>query len=195
MASALQGMSLVLNKSWIPVGVVAVKDALVLMYKGAAKAVDADYQMFDFQSWSDLSAAQEFVRTPDQEIPVPEVIVLCDFNEIPHSKVVFSRRNLYKRDKNTCQYCGAQPGLEELTIDHVVPRSHGGVSSWTNCVLACEDCNFRKADRTPMQARMPLLKTPEKPSWSPIMAIPAGGRRLSWSKFVSEAYWTTPLEE
>ena len=71
------------------------------------------------------------------------------------------------RDRETCQYCGARPGTRELTIDHVVPRVQGGVSSWENCVLACMDCNRRKANRTPEEARMALLERPVKPRWSP----------------------------
>ena len=78
---------------------------------------------------------------------------------MPAAAVTFSRRNIFKRDRYVCQYCGSQPGSEELTIDHVVPRSQGGVSSWTNCVLACMTCNKRKADRTPEQAGM-MLRQP-----------------------------------
>ena len=83
---------------------------------------------------------------------VPEVIVLAEYDRLPTAAVTFSRRNIFKRDHWTCQYCGAQPGSEELTIDHVLPRSQGGISTWENCVLACVACNKRKADRTPEQA-------------------------------------------
>ena len=83
---------------------------------------------------------------------VPEVITLTGYDRLPTRAVTFSRRNIFKRDRFQCQYCGVNPGGEELTIDHVVPRAQGGVSSWTNCVLACIDCNKRKADRTPQQA-------------------------------------------
>ena len=87
---------------------------------------------------------------------VPEVVALSGYDRTAGGPVTFSRRNIFKRDHYTCQYCGAQPGSEELTLDHVVPRSQGGVSSWENCVLACMACNKRKADRTPEQARMHL---------------------------------------
>ncbi len=93
----------------------------------------------------------------------------------------------------SCQYCGKQPGGEELTIDHVVPRAHGGVSSWTNCVLACVDCNSKKAARTPKEARMKLRKQPVRPSWKPIYAQRMD-RIQSWNKFISEAYWNVELE-
>lgn len=93
----------------------------------------------------------------------------------------------------TCQYCGKQPGSEELTIDHVVPRAQGGQSNWTNCVLACVDCNSRKAARTPAEARMKLRKQPVRPNWKPIYAQRMN-RIQSWNKFISEAYWNVELE-
>jgi 5-methylcytosine-specific restriction endonuclease McrA len=111
---------------------------------------------------------------------------------MPTSAVTFSRRNIYKRDRYTCQYCGIQPGSEELTIDHVSPRSQGGLSTWENCVLACVSCNKRKADRTPEQARMPLKKPPARPAWRPLYAT-QHVRIDSWSKFISEAYWNVEL--
>jgi 5-methylcytosine-specific restriction endonuclease McrA len=119
--------------------------------------------------------------------------VLAGYNRLPTAAVAFSRRNIHKRDHWTCQYCGRQPGGAELTIDHVVPRSQGGVSTWENCVLACIDCNKHKADRTPAQARMKLHREPVRPAWKPLYAR-TSERMMSWSKFISEAYWNVPLE-
>ena len=87
---------------------------------------------------------------------VPEVVALCRYDRLPGSAGTFSRRNVAKRDHHTCQYCGAQPGWEAITIDHVIPRARGGATSWTNCVAACIRCYARKADRTPEQAGMHL---------------------------------------
>ena len=86
-----------------------------------------------------------------------------------------------------------QPGSEDLTIDHVIPRSRGGVSSWENCVLACMSCNKRKADRTPEQAGMRLRRRPFRPRWRPLYAE-QHLRIASWSRFLSEAYWSVELE-
>ena len=108
--------------------------------------------------------------------------------------MTFSRRNIFKRDHYVCQYCGNQPGTDELSIDHVVPRAQGGVSNWTNCVLACMTCNKRKADRTPREAGMRLRKAPVRPTWKPIYARDSV-RIESWSKFISETYWNVPLEK
>jgi 5-methylcytosine-specific restriction endonuclease McrA len=104
-----------------------------------------------------------------------------------------SRREVFLRDRYTCQYCGQRPGSDFLTIDHIIPRSQGGESSWLNCVLACVKCNHRKANRTPDQAGMPLSHQPIRPRWTPVYAA-RKVRVESWSKFISEAYWDTELE-
>jgi 5-methylcytosine-specific restriction endonuclease McrA len=114
---------------------------------------------------------------------VPEVICLTRFDRLPSTAVTFSRRNVARRDHQTCQYCGAQPGWESITVDHVVPRSRGGTSSWTNCVAACVACNARKADRTPEQAGMKLRRRPARPDWKPLYAARAA-RVESWARFL-----------
>lgn len=121
-------------------------------------------------------------------------MTLTKYDRLPTKVVAFSRRNVFKRDNFTCQYCECRPGSEELTIDHVVPRAQGGISSWGNCVLACVECNHHKGNRTPDQALMPLLKPPVRPIWNPSYAR-SGARLESWSKFVSDAYWNIELEE
>ncbi len=190
--------TLVLNKSWIAIDTTPVMDALRLLFKGAAVAIQPEtFEMHGFDSWASLAAAanQPHVRTMRLRIPVPEVIALTGYNGVPTQSVNFTRRNLFKRDRNTCQYCGSQPGTAELTIDHITPRAHGGKSTWDNCVLACVDCNRRKADKTLRQSGMQLRSTPRKPKWKPNLGIPVGKVRQGWEKFVSEQYWDTLLEE
>ena len=94
---------------------------------------------------------------------------------------------------HNCQYCGAQPGTEELSLDHIVPRSQGGLTSWTNVTLACLVCNSRKANRTPAQAGMKLLSVPKKPKFNLLRGDKVNIRQ-SWSSFISEQYWQTELE-
>lgn len=193
--NTLQRPVLVLNRNWQAIHVATVARALVLLWKAAARVVDAnDYQTFDWDDWSQLRPLddQQCLNGVNVRFRVPEVITLTEFDRLPRQAVAFSRRNIYKRDNFQCQYCGVTPGSEELTIDHVVPRAHGGVSSWTNCVLACVDCNSRKADRTPQQARMNLKRAPACPQWRPAYAD-HHVRLESWSKFVSEAYWNVSL--
>ena len=193
----LQRPTLVLNRTWQPANVATVHRALTLLWNESARVVDPhDYQMYTWLKWSQLAPAEgePFIQAIRQRLRVPEVVALSQYDRLPQGSVSFSRRNIFKRDHYTCQYCAVQPGGEELTIDHVVPRAQGGTSSWTNCVLACVACNKRKADRTPEQSGMRLRKQPVRPSWKPLYASP-NVRIASWSKFVSEAYWTVELAD
>ena len=224
--AVLDRPTLVLNRNWQPVGVATVAKSLVKVWNETARIVDPDdYCQYSWSDWAQLIPADDelVIRTRSNRLRVPEVIVLTSYDRLPSNAVTFSRRNIFKRDRFTCQYCGRQgrslqnaftvngsrssqrkslgeptghagPGSEELTIDHVLPRAQGGTSTWENCVLACIECNAKKADRTPDQARMPLRREPVRPVWKPLYG--SHGMRIdSWSKFVSEAYWTVQLEE
>ena len=168
-----------------------------MLWTGTANAIRPEtYEVLGFDSWAALSveADEPCVRTVSVSIKVPEVIVLTRFNGLPRTQPTFSRRNLYRRDRTRCQYCGKRPGTSELTIDHVIPRSRGGQSTWENCVLACVPCNSRKANRLPAEAHMRLMNEPVEPQWTPIMEVPVGRVRQSWKKFVSDRYWDIALE-
>jgi 5-methylcytosine-specific restriction endonuclease McrA len=196
-AEVLQRPTLVLNRNWQPVNVASVARALVLVWNESAKVVDpSDYQTYEWEDWASMTPVddQPFIQAVSQRICVPEVITLTRFSKLPSATVPFSRRNLFKRDRYTCQYCNKRPRQDELTIDHVVPRSHGGGSTWENCVLACIDCNHRKADRTPKQANLKLKKDPARPKWNPVYSR-YETRYESWAKFISDAYWNAELEE
>jgi 5-methylcytosine-specific restriction endonuclease McrA len=189
--------TLVLNRSWAAIATTTARKAIGLVYTDAARAIRPEtYETHGFESWADLSVppGEPAIRTITVEIRVPEVIVLTHYAGMPTQKATFSRRNLYKRDRNTCQYCGARPGTSELSIDHVTPRSRGGRSLWENCVLACVRCNSKKAAHLPQEAGMHLLRTPVAPRWTPIMEIPVARVRQSWRRFVSDRYWEVPLE-
>jgi 5-methylcytosine-specific restriction endonuclease McrA len=196
-AKALERPTLVLNRNWQPVNVATVARALVLLWNESARVVDPDdYQTYTWADWSQLRVrdGDPFIQSIRLRLRAPEVIVLANYDRLPSAAVSFSRRNLFKRDHWTCQYCGVQPGADELTIDHVVPRSQGGTSTWENCVLACITCNKRKADRTPREAGLKLRHAPVRPLWKPMYARHTV-RIESWSKFVSEAYWNVSLEK
>lgn len=195
-ASVLQRPTLVLNRNWQPVNVATVGRALVMLWNESARVVDPhDFQTHDWADWARLAPAEGelFIQAIRARVRVPEVVALCEYDRLLAAAVSFSRRNIFKRDRYTCQYCGVQPGSEELSIDHIVPRAQGGVSSWTNCVLACTACNKFKADRTPEQAGLRLRKRPDRPVWKPLYAS-STVRIASWSKFVSEAYWNAELK-
>lgn len=113
-------------------------------------------------------------------------------------KVQFSRINIYLRDNWTCQYCQLKKPARDLTFDHVLPRSQGGLTNWTNIVTACRPCNSRKENRTPEQAKMRLMRKPEEPRWLPTqMVLKMRSVPKEWEPYVdvrSLSYWTTELE-
>jgi 5-methylcytosine-specific restriction endonuclease McrA len=194
--SVLARPTLVLNRNWQPVNVTPVARALVMVWNATARVVDpADYQVYNWADWARLSppAGEPFVQAVTRRLRVPEVVTLLAYDRLPTATVSFSRRNIFKRDHYACQYCGVQPGSEELTIDHVVPRARGGLSTWENCVLACMSCNKRKADRLPDEVGMRLRRRPFRPTWKPLYADHQI-RIASWAKFISEAYWSVELE-
>ena len=193
---------LVLNRLYQPVHVTSVRRALILLYRGAAKAVDEQYQTFDFESWAEMSAAlhEECIGTPRKRLRVPRVILLQAYDHLPRARVRFSRLNIYARDHNTCQYCGRTPQRAELNLDHVIPRSRGGVTSWENVVCSCVRCNLRKGGRTPEEARIKLLRQPTRPRWTPFFRGPpkTGAFYQQWLPFLTlsdMAYWNVELED
>jgi len=189
--------TLVLNKNWLPIRVCTVRRALTLVFKDLARIIGPDnYGLHDFESWADLqvSSGEPHIRTISLRIRIPEVIVLRTCDRFMKPRVIFSRRNLFRRDRNTCQYCGTRCPTEELSIDHVVPRSLGGESSWTNCVVACMSCNARKGSRSLDSVGMALLRTPREPPPQMAFTINLGRRKASWEHFVSEAYWNVELQ-
>ena len=175
---------LVLNKNWQAIHVTNVARAVTLLFAKQARVVDPqNYATYCWETWSQAGCtAQLKVRSAHLTIGVPEIILLARFDRVPRVAVHFSRRNLLQRDRCTCQFCGAQPGLCDLTIDHVVPRSHGGQTNWENCVTACWDCNRNKANRTPTQAGMRLRRQPHRPEWVPLFSSSKANPR--WPKFV-----------
>lgn len=196
---ALRASVLVLNKLYMAVRVVSARRAFTLLYKRDAEALDTDdgrIAAFDFPAWIDHSGARaaanghgtEFVRTPRHRLLVPRVIRLVDYADMPRRQVRFSRRSVLARDGHRCQYCGRQLPAGLLSLDHVVPRSLGGGSTWTNIVAACNACNTRKGGRSPQQAGMRLLRPPVAPRRNPLIALRLQQEKYSlWRLFLDEA--------
>lgn len=196
----LSSQVLVLNRNYQPVHVTSVKRAFSLLYRGVAKAIDREYRLYDFEDWAELSAVgHEAISTIDRRIRIPRVLVLSAYDHLPRGKVRFSRLNIYARDHDTCQYCGQKLPRAELNLDHVVPRSQGGKTSWENVVCSCIPCNLRKGGRTPEQAFMKLLTRPTRPRWTPIFR--GAVKRITyreWLPFLSLAelsYWNVELKD
>lgn len=195
----LGGKSLVLNRSYLPVHVTTVRRAFSLLYRGVARAVDENYRTFDFADWTTVSTMDsEVVGLVSGLVRVPRVILLVSFDRVPRREVRFSRHNIFMRDGSSCQYCGERRARSELNLDHVVPRSRGGTTTWENIVCACLDCNRRKGGRTPEEAGMRLRRRPRRPSWTPFVARTlAGTCYREWRPFlggIDGAYWNVELE-
>lgn len=187
--SALDERALVLNRSWMAVNVTSVRRALTLTYLGCARIVDPEsFDTYDFDRWMSLEITQKdrAIRTVTSSIRVPELIVLQGYDQQPILRVPFSRRNLFLRDNYRCQYCGIRAASDDLSIDHVLPRSRGGDSTWMNCVLACHRCNVRKGSRTPQEAGMRLLRQPSQPRWPVYISLGQRQRCDSWRRFVND---------
>jgi 5-methylcytosine-specific restriction endonuclease McrA len=196
LGAVLERPTLVLNRNWQPVHVATVARSLTMLWNESAHVVDPDdFQLYTWADWSRLAPreGEPFIRTVTLRLRVPEVLTLTRHDRPRPNAVSFCRRNVFKRDHSTCQYCGGRPGNEELTIDHVIPRAQGGQTTWENCVLACVACNARKANRTPEQAGMKLRRLPTRPVWKPLYHA-SSVRVASWSRFLSEAYWNVTLE-
>lgn len=143
--SVMQAPVLVLNATFEPINVTAVRRALILMLKGVAQAEETSHTE---------------VHSTSKAIQVPSVIRLLSYRHIPQQSRALSRKNILLRDRNTCQFCGTPFPASELTLDHVMPRSRGGRSSWENLVASCYSCNNRKGDRTPEEAGLKLQRRP-----------------------------------
>ena len=202
---ALDASVLVLNRFYMAVHVISVRRAFCLLFKELAEVITVDddrYTSFDFQSWREVSEARalfkgpddEYIRTVNFEIQVPRVIRVLTYDRLPRKKVKFNRRNIFARDGNRCQYCGKRFATTELSLDHILPRSRGGLASWENIVCACLKCNVRKGGRTPREAGMRLIREPERPKSSPLLGIKLShGRYQSWKSFLDKAYWSVEL--
>lgn len=184
--------TLILNKNWTAVNVTSVERAIILMCRESAKALCSDtYESFPIENWIERSIDRaktlplsKLIQTTRFPIERPEIAILSTYGGMPFKTVNFTRRNLYKRDSYTCQYCATPCTPRELTIDHIKPRSLGGKNSWENCVTSCLRCNGRKADTPLNKSGMQLLKPPKAPNWQPIAGMVPKTHPESWHKFL-----------
>lgn len=205
-AGSLGASVLVLNRVYLAIHVINVKRAFGLLCRNLAEVIDIEndqYSNYDFESWRELSELRvqspapldDWIQTIQFPVQVPRVIRLLDYDRIPRQTVKFNRRNIFARDGNQCQYCGEHFPTQELSLDHVLPRSQGGQTTWENIVCACVECNIRKGGRTPEQAHIKLIRKPFKPKRSPILSLKLNNPKYaSWQSFIDEAYWSVGLK-
>lgn len=161
------GKVLVLNASYEPLNITSWRRAVVLLLKGKAEQ---------------LEHRGKVIYT---DFPQPTVIRLRYYVRVPYKEIPLTRRNVLERDAHSCQYCEAKG--DQLTIDHVIPRSRGGVDSWENLVAACVRCNVKKGSRTPKEAAMILQTKPRRPYSSlhfELVKYTKGNSNQEWKKYV-----------
>ena len=194
----MQVSVLALNRNFAAVHVVSVQRAFCLLWKGSAEVIDLDgghYMSYDFDGWCENSElkqsldacddTEDWIRAVNYEIQVPRIIRLLSYDRIPRNTVKFNRRNVFLRDEHCCQYCRKRFPRQQLSLDHVHPRSRGGDDSWENVVCACLKCNVRKGGRTPQEAGMALMKPPVKPKRSPLISRQLTHQKYAcWGKFL-----------
>jgi len=165
---SLNRLVLVINASYEPINICSARRALTLVFKGAAVV-------------EEVSA--HIARTAKISIPIPSVVRLQKYRRVPRQNRGVSRRGVLLRDGNTCQYCRFKFSAQNLTLDHVVPRSRGGDSTWENLVACCFGCNNRKGNRTPAEAAMPLTKQPRQISIHAKHRLLVGDEK-SWERYL-----------
>lgn len=196
-----------LNAHYMALRVVSVRRAFTLLFKrdhARRPLVEVvswerdQYVSYTFDDWAEFSVIKrqlgangdDWVRTVRYDLAVPRIIRVLSFTRIPKREVKFNRRSVFARDNHTCQYCGHRFGASHLSLDHVIPRSRGGATSWDNIVCACRKCNVRKGGRTPAEANVRLIRHPLKPRRNPAVAVKLSNDRYeSWKHFLDAANW------
>lgn len=158
---------LVLNQDYTPLTLCSVERAFLLLYLDKADLLS--------------EVKEKSLRSIDRYFPYPSVIRVRRYVQVPYKGVILTRHNVFKRDGFTCQYCGTG---SDLTLDHVVPRSKGGKSTWTNLATACKTCNAKKGDFTPEEAGLTLAKKPVKPSYVVFLKSTTKNLREDWLPFL-----------
>lgn len=161
---------LLLSASFEPIRIISWQNAVSLWFLGKVEVVEE----YDHD-----------IRSVTLAIRAPAVVRLLRYFRAGRKSPPLSRANLLARDNFTCQYCSKELTPREATLDHVLPRSRGGKTTWENIVCACAPCNRKKGGRTPKEARMALNKKPIKPDWLPVLHIKLHGKvPNSWRAFL-----------
>ena len=161
---------LVLNRNWQAIHVKNPTEALSMMFADSASGLDIrgedNMVPLRWNDWIALTVEDEtddFIQTVRGKIKIPKVIVLCNYDKVPRKRPKFSAKAIWERDQGTCQYTGKKLSPQQANIDHVIPKSRGGRTNWKNCVLTHKEVNSIKANRTPEEAGLKLIRNPQDP--------------------------------
>ena len=179
---------LILNSAWQPTTFLPIGTVISALLRDQACVIHPEtFEPLTFEQWLERAPeGQRMIPTSGRPVPAPDVVVLKKYGKKPPRKVGFNRTSLFRRDEHTCQYCGVRLPAVKLQVEHVIPRSRKGPTTWENTVAACNACNSHKADRTPAEAGMKLKKRPTVPSWTPGIQIPQGTVRPLWAQFLKQ---------
>lgn len=166
---SLHRLVLVINASYEPINITSARRAITLVMKGAAIVEEV---------------SNYTIRTSKVNVPVPSVVRLLKYRRVPRLNRSVSRKGIILRDASTCQYCHRKMAHGGLTMDHVTPKSRGGLSTWENMVACCFPCNNKKGSRTPVEAGMTLLKMPRQISIHAKHRLLAGADQSSWDRYL-----------
>ncbi|MEO0446124.1 MAG: HNH endonuclease [Verrucomicrobiota bacterium] len=172
-----KNLVLVLNRNWQAINTTSPAQAFSQMCTDVATGLDIhgeDHMLpTRWKDWVELPIRDEdqAVRTPSGEVRVPTIVVLAQYDKVPMKRPKFGARGIWERDGGRCQYTGRRLTPAEGNIDHIVPRSRGGLTSWENCVLADRRVNSKKADQTPEECGLRLLRPPEQPKLVPVTLL------------------------
>ncbi len=204
-SSAMYASVLVVNRFYMAVHVVNVRRAFALLYRELAEVLDVDegrYANYDFDMWLEMSELRlderqehdDWIRSVSFRVLVPRVIRLLRYDKVPKQTNRFNRRNILARDNNQCQYCRRVFPSNQLSMDHVMPRSRGGGTTWNNVVACCFRCNTRKGGLTPREAHMKLLRQPRKPSGNPMLTDKLRNPKYeTWQAFLGKPTTTSQV--
>lgn len=192
MSSVLDRPVLVLNRYWQPVHTCSVRRSLHLLCVGHAQVVQVEgdqcFATHDLASWIAYSggfSGEEMIHGARIALRVPKIVVLACYDRVPRREVRFSRRNVFLRDRFTCQYCAKVLPETQLNLDHVTPRDKGGRTTWENIVTSCFRCNTRKANKLPHEVGMHPRSKPFAPRWRPLFGLHENGLAdESWRHFL-----------
>ena len=185
--SALNRHVLMLNKGWSAIEITTVEHAFVKAFAGKALLMDhEDYMTYTGEEWLDLPAnGGPVIKTTGKDVRVPKVAVCTEYDKVPSFEVKLTMSNLLVRDGFECAYTGKSLNMKTATKDHVKPRSRGGKHTWDNVVLACEEVNKKKNDRTPEEAGLRLRVRPHKPVCSALYTRAVPHIDEAWKKFIN----------
>ncbi len=177
---------MILNKNWFAITIRNVKKAIQLASRGRACFIDPqDYSVYTWEEWIKLPCEGEGISTTSGKMRIPSVVLLTVYGKMPTSAPRLTKKNIFIRDGNTCQYTGKKVSMKNADIDHVIPTSRNGKNNWNNMVVCSKEVNRKKADRTPEEAGLKLIKKPKRPSNQQITFGSKIAIKEEWKKFLS----------